>query len=216
MSASFGVDVSHLQGVKDVAVLSSNFENVGGVATLSTTEKVQVKQNIRNAKIGMTKGRSFLDLLGGTRPFEYTALFKVYFNQVIRTGKVPKTAALMHKGFEVFVSQRFDMEIAKKKTEKSKEQWKKKKQDSLKYLNSNKTAIHNAMSAFQSLITAKKIIIRRLEKVKGIGTFIEDESGYRVTSPEGYVAIKNGTAIKLVDRLEFSKANFTVAKNWSK
>ena len=72
------------------------------------------------------------------------------------------------------------------------------------------------MSAFQSLITAKKIIIRRLEKVKGIGTFIEDESGYRVTSPEGYVAIKNGTAIKLVDRLEFSKANFTVAKNWSK
>ena len=216
MSASFGVDVSHLQGVKDVAVLSSNFENVGGVATLSTTEKVQVKQNIRNAKIGMTKGRSFLDLLGGTRPFEYTALFKVYFNQVIRTGKVPKTAALMHKGFEVFVSQRFDMEIAKKKTEKSKEQWKKKKQDSLKYLNSNKTAIHNAMSAFQSLITAKKIIIRRLEKVKGIGTFIEDESGYRVTSPEGYVAIKNGTAIILVDRLEFSKANVTVAKNWSK
>ena len=70
------------------------------------------------------------------------------------------------------------------------------------------------MNAFTSLMTAKNIVINRLQKVEGIGTFIEDEDGYRVTSPEGFVAIKNGTAMKLVDRLEFSRANFTVAKNW--
>ena len=58
----------------------------------------------------------------------------------------------------------------------------------------------------------------RLEVLEKKRTFvildIEDEDGYRVTSPEGFVAIKNGTAMKLVDRLEFSRANFTVAKNW--
>ena len=70
------------------------------------------------------------------------------------------------------------------------------------------------MNAFTALMTAKNIIVSRLQKVQGIGTFIEDEDGYRVTSPEGFVAIKNGTAMKLVDRLEFSRANFTVAKNW--
>ena len=162
----------------------------------------------------MTKGRNFLDLLGGKKPFEYTAMFKMYFNQVVRSGNVPSSSAVMLRGFVAFVSGRFDMEIAKKKTEKAKKQWQEKKRQTISYLNSNKTAIHSAMNAFTALMTAKNIIIGRLQKVKGIGTFIEDEDGYRVTSPEGFVAINNGTAMKLVDRLEFSRANFTVAKNW--
>ena len=64
-------------------------------------------------------------------------------------------------------------------------------------------------------MTAKEQIIKRLNKIEGVGTFIEDETGYRVTAPEGFVAIKDGTALKLVDRLEFSRANFTVAKDWN-
>ena len=39
-------------------------------------------------------------------------------------------------------------------------------------------------------------------------------TGYRATSPEGYVAINKGNAVKLVDRLFFSQANFNVAKDW--
>ena len=48
--------------------------------------------------------------------------------------------------------------------------------------------------------------------------FIDDGSGDLVASnPEGYVAIDNdGKAVKLVDRMEFSLNNFTVAKNWDK
>ena len=41
-------------------------------------------------------------------------------------------------------------------------------------------------------------------------------SGKKYLSENGIVAIKDGTAIKLVDRLEFSRANFTVAKDWGK
>ena len=214
MEASFGANVAGLQGVSDVAVLSSAFQTTGKEVTLTAMEKAAVNKNINSAKTSMTKGRNFLDLLGGKKPFEYTAMFKMYFNQVVRSGKVPSSSSVMLKGFVAFVSGRFDMEIAKKKTKKAKEQWTEKKADTIKYLNSNKTAIHSAMNAFTALMTAKNIIISRLQKVKGIGTFIEDEDGYRVTSPEGFVAIKNGTAMKLVDRLEFSRANFTVAKNW--
>ena len=58
--------------------------------------------------------------------------------------------------------------------------------------------------------------INKLKKIEGVGTFLEDENGYKVTSPEGFVAIKDGAALKLVDRLEFSRANFTVAKDWGK
>ena len=214
MVASFGANVSGLQGVSDVAVLSSDFQTTGKEVTLSAMEKATVNQNINAAKTGMRKGRNFLDLLGGKKPFEYTALFKMYFNQIVRGGNIPSSSSTMLKGFVAFVSQRFDMEIAKKKTEKSKVQWQNKKAEAIKYLNNNKTTIHSAMNAFTALMTAKNIIVSRLQKVQGIGTFIEDEDGYRVTSPEGFVAIKNGTAMKLVDRLEFSRANFTVAKNW--
>jgi hypothetical protein len=45
--------------------------------------------------------------------------------------------------------------------------------------------------------------------VEGIGTFQKTGDGYRVTAPEGFVAIgHDGGAIKLVDRLEFSRTNF--------
>ena len=49
--------------------------------------------------------------------------------------------------------------------------------------------------------------------MKNLGTFLRTDNGYEVTAPEGFVAIKSGNALKLVDRLEFSRANFTAAKD---
>ena len=48
--------------------------------------------------------------------------------------------------------------------------------------------------------------------------FLQTDDGFKVTAPEGYVAIdsSDGGAVKLVDRLGFSHANFTIAKNWVK
>ena len=68
------------------------------------------------------------------------------------------------------------------------------------------------------LVDAKNMVIRKLEKAKGaMDTFIRTDNGYRVTAPEGFVAIdRMGDAVKLVDRLEFSRANFNAAKNWTK
>ena len=70
-----------------------------------------------------------------------------------------------------------------------------------------------------ALLTEIKILlVRKLETIKGIGTFVKTNDGFKVTSPEGFVAIDglSGVAVKLVDRLEFSKQNFTAAKNWDK
>ena len=54
-----------------------------------------------------------------------------------------------------------------------------------------------------------------MNQVKSIGTFLQTDKGFEVTNPEGYVAVdRMGYAVKLVDRLEFSTANFTLAKNW--
>jgi hypothetical protein len=215
MNAGFGVDVSSLQGIKEVAVFSAQFENVNGIANLSNAEKIRLNNTIRIAERNLSQSRKFLDLIGGgTKSFDYAAMFKIYFNAVIKEGRIPSNVQAMASGFASFVDNRYKKEIAKKKTEKAIKDWEKKKEESLRYLNSNKSTIYAALSGFKNLMTAKEQIIEKLKKIEGIGTFLEDENGYRVTSPEGFVAIKDGTAMKLVDRLEFSRANFTVAKDW--
>ena len=51
-------------------------------------------------------------------------------------------------------------------------------------------------------------------------TFLKTKRGYRVTGQEGYVAIDKlgGDAVKIVDRMEFSYANFSpnILKGWDK
>ncbi len=217
MSASFGVDVSSLQNVPGIAVFSAEFQNTNGIANLSSTEINAVNNSIRTAKRNLNASRRFLDEIGGTlKPMQPAALFKIFFNQKIREGKIPATPQQMLVEFKKFVESKYAEKEAGVKTPKAKEKWTKAKEEAIKYLNSNKSDIYRALDGFKNLITAKEQIINRLKKIEGVGTFLEDEKGYKVTSPEGFVAIKDGTAVKLVDRLEFSRANFTVAKDWGK
>ena len=86
------------------------------------------------------------------------------------------------------------------------------------FLTSNKSHLRNVFDMQTLLVDAKDVVIRKLEQAKGaMDTFIRTENGYRVTAPEGFVAIdQTGNAVKLVDRLEFSRANFNAAKDWTK
>ena len=53
--------------------------------------------------------------------------------------------------------------------------------------------------------------------MQSIGHFLRTPNGYKVTTPEGYVAVDRvAGAIKLVDRLEFSRAKFYTEKDWVK
>ena len=61
--------------------------------------------------------------------------------------------------------------------------------------------------------------VKKLQQLRQVtSTFVQTEDGFKVTNPEGFVAVDRlkGNAVKLVDRLEFSHLNFTAQKNWSK
>ena len=95
--------------------------------------------------------------------------------------------------------------------------WEQIKKDGLSEYNKYKKDLYYVIATYITLQTAKTLIIRKLERAENIGTFIRTPNGYRVTAPEGFVAIDHiGKATKLVDRLEFSRANFQVDKNWVK
>ena len=78
--------------------------------------------------------------------------------------------------------------------------------------------MNSMFSLHSDLSTAKIFIIRKLESVKNMDSFIQTPNGFKVTKPEGFVAVDKMTdnAVKLVDRLEFSRANFNAPKNWIK
>ena len=215
LMAGFGADVSKLQGKPEVAVFSSEFQNVGGAANLSKVERAAVNRTILAAETNLRQGQTFIKGIQdvGKGPFTLPALFKVYFNQVVREGRVPP-AMIMSKQFCSFIDKKFTTEIAKKKTGKSKVEWMKRRNEAVKYLNTNRTSMNNALDGFKNLMDAKVMIINKLTRIKSVGTFLEEENGLRATNPEGFVAIKDGAALKLVDRLEFSRANFTAAKDW--
>ena len=79
-------------------------------------------------------------------------------------------------------------------------------------------ALKNVIDFMSYLIQAKLMIVRKMNQATGLArTFVKTPNGLKVVAPEGYVAIDHtGGAVKIVDKLEFSFNNFTVAKSWDK
>jgi hypothetical protein len=71
---------------------------------------------------------------------------------------------------------------------------------------------------YYGLQAVKNIIIKKLSSSGFIKTFLKTKDGWQVTGQEGYVATDSlgKNSVKLVDRLEFSYANFSddVIKGW--
>ena len=72
------------------------------------------------------------------------------------------------------------------------------------------------ITPYITLGECKNTLVRKMNQIQSIGHFLRTGNGYKVTAPEGFVAVdKVAGAVKLVDRLEFSQANFTMPKGWS-
>jgi hypothetical protein len=143
-------------------------------------------------------------------------LFKQYFNTYIVSGQGVKNTSLVASNFAKYYSNILDKEILSKKMKATQDKYLQMKNNGLQFIKNNERAIYMTVASYINIQTAKSIVINQLSKVNTFGTFLKTDDGYKVTAPEGFVAIKSGNALKLVDRLEFSKANFTVAKDWDK
>jgi hypothetical protein len=66
------------------------------------------------------------------------------------------------------------------------------------------------MAFYKEVIALKNLTLAKLNKATAIGTFAQTDAGLEVTDPEGFVAVGTaGDAVKLVDRLGFSRKNLT-------
>lgn len=215
MTAIFGAKV---HSTNDVFVASAEFSDVSGVANFTKIEMYQYNLLVNRAEGSLKQSSKFLNILKdtGNSRFIMATLFKQFFNSYVREGKKLGSVRSVAIDFAAFYSTLMDKEILMKKTERSKNAYRKIKKDGMQFISINQRSIYFTIASYMNIQTAKNFVIRKLEKVSDFGTFLETEDGYKVTAPEGFVAIKSGHALKLVDRLEFSRANFNVPKIWNK
>ena len=216
LSASFG-DIN-IQGTQDVFVTSSDFKNASGEANMTRAEKTTYANLVNKTEGSLKQASRFLDLMktNNMNKFTLNIMFKTFFNRYIRQGKTLIGARNTARDFAKYFSDALDKEIATKKMKTTKDKYLELKNKGLKFIADNQQAIYMTVASYMNLQAAKNFMIRKLQKVNTFGTFLRTPDGYRVTAPEGFVAIRSGQALKLVDRLEFSRANFTADKNWEK
>ena len=120
-----------------------------------------------------------------------------------------------------WITARYKKEIDKRSSDKGKAAQQKKLDEILSFFSTkNKVSLKKMFDLQKSIVLAKLKLINILNKLGSIDTFLKTKNGYKTTGQEGYVAIDTlgGDAVKIVDRMEFSYANFSpdILKGWDK
>ena len=217
LKASYGVDSSQFNKSKKVW-FDDAYVDTANAATFSPADTSKLESKINKIAGAAKKAGTFLNELSKDKTkWGLAPLMKIFFNSKIREGaKIANTKKLV-KEFKKYYKSRMEQEIDSKKSVKGKQKYKDIQKESEKVLKKFKDELYFTMATYLGILEAKEMVIRKLETIKGIGTFLKTSDGYKVTAPEGFVAIDTkGGAVKLVDRLTFSHANFTIAKDWVK
>lgn len=226
MSASFGADISKLKKSSSVWMDDATYKDVSGSAKFTKSETKEITKYLSSAGTSFRKIKSaeldkFVKMQNETFKNSLAgASFKTYLNQYIKRREHFSVEKAKQFEYAMYVKGFFDDKIiAKLKTEKARKEKEALRDELVKQLIKNQKLVLSLIEFMGHIVDAKEMIVKKLNSVRQLTKiFIRTKNGYEVSNAEGYVAIDNNgkTAVKLVDRLEFSYNNFTAAKNWDK
>lgn len=221
MSASFGEEIaSGLKKTKGVWSVDAVYKDISGTATFTKAETDRVTKVLSSAgkKFNSIKAPT---LNGISQNPDTLQKVKTFVNSKIRIGEPVKNPRTFVKELYQYIDDFYEKEAEKRKTEKGKAAQRQKKDATLEYFKRTPESQVVAMfELYNLIIEAKHMVISKLDKAKRINTLLKTANGYEVTEQEGFVAIDHmgKNAVKLVNRLEFSKANFSdkYIKGWQR
>ena len=218
LKANFGVNISRFSKTPAVFFDDAGYKDTSGSSTFTELESDQYDALLRMAMGSISKSKGVLNLMKRqTNLLSVGARLKIFFNDFIRKGQTIAGVKKLQTQFRTYYSKVLNDEINKRKTKSAKDRFTVQKEEGLKFIDKYEDQIYFAIASYVTLQRTKNYLVNKMNKIKSIGTFIQKGNGFEVTNPEGYVAVDRlGNAVKLVDRLEFSTANFTVSKNWIK
>ena len=223
MKASFGVNISGLKNVSSVWMDDATFKDVSGSATMTQSETDAITKELSIAgktfqSINSPMLTKFLNLQNSFTGALVGAGLKTYNNINVRQGKPISNPKAHAMGYAKHVELKLQEMIDKSKSPKGKDKYKNLQKEYKREVMKHVKNLTQIITFQNAIVNAKMLIVKKLNRVRSIGTFIKTSNGFKVSNPEGYVAIDrvSGNAVKLVDRMEFSFNNFTAIKAWDK
>ena len=144
---------------------------------------------------------------------------KTFNNSKVRAGQVITDTTKHVREMILSIEDKLNKEIIAAKRDDTKKKRITEKNELMRFYRTNATELKKIFDMQNGLVEAKNMIIKKLQQLKQVtGSFLRTDDGFKVTNPEGFVAVDKlkGNAVKLVDRLEFSQANFNAQKAWDK
>ena len=218
MTAKFGVKLSRIPKTKEAWMMDATYRDVSGTATFNKKDTITITKILSNAgKMFQSLKPAVLSRIVEDEPIR--TLIKTFNNTKVKSGEKIKNTRQHTRGVIAFAYDKLKKDVDKVKREQTKKAKQQVMDEKMQFFRSNSSQLVKIFDMQNLLVDAKEMIIRKLEGAKGLTqTFIKTNKGFKVTAPEGFVAVDRlaGTAVKLVDRMEFSMHNFTAAKEWDK
>lgn len=221
MKASFGQSiVSKMKRVPSVWMDDANYKDYSGTATFTATETAAVTAML--SKVGKLFQSIPASVINDIhKDADLLMLVKTFNNSKVRVGERVKDPAKHVQELFDWIHARFQKEIDTKKTEKGKSAQEEKRKKIMQYFaNHSKADIAKVFEVSNLIADIKTPIIAKMNQAGHISTFVKTANGFKTTGVEGFVAIDHlkGGAVKIVDRMEFSRNNFNpeIIKGWQR
>lgn len=221
MTASFGKSiVEHLKHVPTIWMDDANYKDYSGTATFTKEETKQVTEIL--SKAGTLFKSLDSKLVNAFRnDEELLTAVKTYNNTKIRAGEKVTNPRAHVEGLFHFIYDRIQKQIDARKTDKAKQGLEEKRKKVLSIFSQHdKAEIVKIFELTNLLVDAKHMVIDKMNDAGHIKTFLKTSNGFKTTGVEGFVAIDHltGGAVKIVNRMEFSMANFSpeIIKGWQR
>ena len=217
MQSSFDVRDSDFTKDINVWVEKAEYTDISGVAHLSPNERAKYEAAIRRTQGSLRQANSTLNLIqSGKKTLQIDTEFKIFFNKYVREGQAIPSVERAYTDFLKHMALKFGQ--ATEKLVSSPAQSKKVEEffNMIEFIEKNHAGLKMVIAAYMNIQFCKNILVNKMKKVSKLKLFADMGNGnYKATTPEGFVGIVNGKAVKLVDRLEFARLNFQIPKNWA-
>jgi len=218
MTSSFTINDGDFSSGGDVWAQKAEFQDIGRIASMSDSEKSNYMKAIRRAEGSISQTKGLLDKIqSGKKTLKVDTEFLKFFNNYVKAGRNIPSVDKAYVDFLYHMGAEYDKVIQKNKTLKSQAEKAGNFIAMLDFVETNKRQFKMLIATYMNLQYCKNVLVDKMKKVQSLRLFVDMGNGdYKATNDAGYVAISNDQAVKLIDRLEFSKLNFTVPKSWDK
>ena len=216
MTSSFVIDDSDFKSGGQVWAQKAEFKNIGSAATLTQSERATYDSAVNQARGSLKQTKGVLDFIqSGKKTLQVDTEFKKFFNNYVKQGRAVPSVDKAYKDFTVHLEKEYKKAMDKVKTSAAKERKLLELLEHLEQYKAKEREFKMLIATYLNITKAKHILVNKMKKISELNLFVKEAGGdYKVTTPEGFVAVSGRTAVKLIDRLEFSRLNFTVEKNW--